>query len=353
MKKSLFIFFVLQTIIVLSQEKLEVKSGCGFDHYIHKKTVYTFLPDEKAKKFVDSIMRYTGLQKNFIVKAANVSNAEAVFGPDNKRYILYNQYFMYRLYQTAQTDWALMGIFAHEIGHHLNGHTLTHTGSNPKIELEADKYIGFILYNMGATLDEALSCTNIFPNKAGGTYINGKYVITHPEKSSRIAAITSGWYQARDLFSKRNNNGQVIEVSDKTTMPVGWPVKDKLEEEKIKKISKKAKIKIRNIKIEHNVRYGFNVGMNIHFYLEAKNLKDRTIKVIAHLFNEENYLLSYETYTTLTYKSEYLYYKLFIPYNDLNLPRYILHNMKLFIRVKYKDAILYDSKWKKFQLQFN
>ncbi|MGV8932535.1 MAG: hypothetical protein ACOH1R_10565 [Luteimonas sp.] len=44
---------------------------------------------------------------------------------------------------------------AHEIGHHLSGHTITEGHSRPEIELEADKFSGYVLYKMGAPLADS------------------------------------------------------------------------------------------------------------------------------------------------------------------------------------------------------
>ena len=43
---------------------------------------------------------------------------------------------------------------ASSFGHHLGGHTLVPGGSQPPIELEADRFSGFVLHKMGADLDQ-------------------------------------------------------------------------------------------------------------------------------------------------------------------------------------------------------
>lgn len=89
-------------------------------------------------------MRVTGISGNrFEIKAADVSNAQARIVGD-KRLILYNQEFMARVKRTTNTDWAAVSILAHEIGHHLEGHTLGKDGSRPADELEADRFSGHV-----------------------------------------------------------------------------------------------------------------------------------------------------------------------------------------------------------------
>jgi hypothetical protein len=159
--------------------------------------IYTFSSDEEANLAVERILKYTGLKKNFLIKAANVNNAEASIR-GNTRFILYNQEFMLRVKKVTNTDWSAISIMAHEIGHHLQGHTLLPGGSRPNIELEADKYSGFILQKMGATLEQAKAAMSSIASEQGSE--------THPGKQARLAAITNGWIEARDLTSPPDPN---------------------------------------------------------------------------------------------------------------------------------------------------
>ncbi len=142
-----------------------------------------------ASTIVKEILNAAGLAPNFIVRSSNVRNAAAVarFG---ERYIEYNPNFIAQLKTSASTNWSVYSVMAHEIGHHLQGHTLKPGGSRPDLELEADKYSGFILAKLGATLDEAQIAMNIF----GSDVSNG----THPDKGSRLASIRNGWEEAKE-----------------------------------------------------------------------------------------------------------------------------------------------------------
>lgn len=136
---------------------------------------------------LNDIMKVTGLQQNFELKAADVMNFEAVI-QHKKRYILYNPEFLAQLNKVARNKWAATALLAHEIGHHLNGHTMKRSGSNIKVELEADEYAGFVLKQMGATLAESEEVMYYVAKQEDSK--------THPARSSRILAIQNGWLRA-------------------------------------------------------------------------------------------------------------------------------------------------------------
>ena len=149
-----------------------------------------------GKQVVAEIMKYTGLPANFVVVEGKVPNAAAVImqGPDQvpRRVIAYNPAFMGEVIQaTKSNNWAPVSIMAHEIGHHLSGHTIVPGGSQPPIELESDKFSGFVLYKMGAPLADA--------QRAIATLIPEKDGETHPGRKKRLAAIASGWTEACEL----------------------------------------------------------------------------------------------------------------------------------------------------------
>ncbi|MBB6562058.1 hypothetical protein HNP48_004767 [Acidovorax soli] len=149
-----------------------------------------------GKEVVAEIMKYTGLPPNFVVVEGQVPNAAAVImqGPDKvpRRVIAYNPAFMGDVIRaTKANNWAPVSIMAHEIGHHLSGHTIVPGGSQPPIELESDKFSGFVLYKMGAPLADA--------QRAIATLIPEQDGQTHPGRRKRLAAIEAGWKQACEL----------------------------------------------------------------------------------------------------------------------------------------------------------
>lgn len=133
------------------------------------------------------ILSVTGLQPNFELKAANVKNVEASIS-GKRRMILYNAEYLAEVNKFTGDKWAVMLLLSHEIGHHLNGHTMKRSGSRPDLELEADEYAGFVLQKLGSTLKQAQQVMY---------YISSvKESSTHPGRASRLKAIETGWNRA-------------------------------------------------------------------------------------------------------------------------------------------------------------
>lgn len=170
---------------------------------------------------VNRIMTFTGLPANFDVVAGPVDNAAAVILLDQNRLphrvIAFNPNFM----QTASkmvggNSWGPISIMAHEIAHHLSGHTITPGGSRPEIELEADKFSGFVLQKMGAPLDAA----TMMIMTVGTPHATA----THPSKHQRASAIREGWTQSCQQSGGSNCGGGVpAPVASATPMAMPTP----------------------------------------------------------------------------------------------------------------------------------
>jgi len=144
----------------------------------------------QASEMLSDIMNVTGLQANFELKEANVMNIEASIS-HHKRYILYNPSFISQINRVTKDKWAAMFLLAHEVGHHLNGHTIMKGGSSPALELEADQFAGFIMYKLGATLDQAQEVMKYIARTDASP--------THPGRASRLLAIQAGWNKAANV----------------------------------------------------------------------------------------------------------------------------------------------------------
>lgn len=149
-----------------------------------------------AKQIIQAIIDVIGLKTNFEVKSANVPNAAAVVY-QGKRYILYNPGFIKALNKATGNEWASVSVLAHEIGHHLNGHTLDGTGSRHETELEADEFSGFVLRKMGASLYDAQIALKLAAGR--------RPTKTHPAQDDRLIAIARGWNSADEQLNGGNH----------------------------------------------------------------------------------------------------------------------------------------------------
>ncbi len=185
----------MKNLILILLTGLSLKSGaqkhsnfiCSYYGDAISTPVQGFTSSAAAQQIIHNINDVIGLEPKFQIRSANIPNAAAVIS-SGQRFILYNPKFIDAINQAAKTQWASIAILAHEIGHHLNGHTLLGMGSRPDIELEADQFSGFVLRKMGASLGEAQLSMNIVASRYASK--------THPGKSARLASIENGWNKA-------------------------------------------------------------------------------------------------------------------------------------------------------------
>jgi len=197
---TLFSLFIISNLFC--QEKIKINKVCCYYDERVATELYTFKADEDINAALNLITSASGLTQNYKVIAANVPNACATLIYNKKsnsfeRYIIYNQTFIYNITNKVNY-WASICILAHEVGHHLNGHSLLPGGSRPNIELEADKFSGFVLAKLGASLEEAQSAIQSLASEFSSS--------THPPRSARLAAIANGWYQNHQQTKKESTD---------------------------------------------------------------------------------------------------------------------------------------------------
>lgn len=169
----------------------------------------SFASQSEGRQIAQQIIDIVGLKPSFEVLAANVPNAAAVvYG--GKRYVLYSPKFIDDLTRATGTKWAAVSVLAHEIGHHLNGHTISAGGSQPSLELEADEFSGFVLRKMGASLEQAQVAMKLAAQQRASK--------THPGQYDRLTAIQRGWDKAGGQVSTNSD------VARSTPQPRREPV---------------------------------------------------------------------------------------------------------------------------------
>ncbi|MDA9360285.1 M48 family metalloprotease [Flavobacteriaceae bacterium] len=187
--KRFAIILMLFPLLALGQSK------AGFEICLALQS-NSFTSDLNAKNILDKILAEVGLEKNFtLISCDNINNALALTY-NGDRYILYDKEFMDNI-NWKTNNWSSILILAHEVGHHLNNHTLDVAlfdilepktlANKRKQELEADKFAGFILARLGAPLDKIIEAISIASSDKDDS------TSTHPSRTKRIASITEGF----------------------------------------------------------------------------------------------------------------------------------------------------------------
>jgi hypothetical protein len=150
------------------------------------------------------ILNYSGLSfghgtpPNFFLISTHdpavKKNVAAKVCPDGQRYIFFDPEFVAELRDDSPKDWAVYGVFAHEVGHHLLYHELGGKGDIREMELDAYRFSGYTLARLGATVKHALACTD-----RAAPYATD----THPGRCQERVAIIEGYNKARRQMHKQ------------------------------------------------------------------------------------------------------------------------------------------------------
>ena len=155
----------------------------------HSETLHE--PPESAKKSIEWLAKVIGIEPNFALFKGAFKNGSTAFAVIHAkdRHIVYDQ-AKFR-FKKSEVYWKELGILAHELGHHVAGHTAVPHKDSHAQELEADKFAGYALALLGGNEEQALLWTQILSDKPSRT---------HPERARRVAAAREGWQQARQLL---------------------------------------------------------------------------------------------------------------------------------------------------------
>jgi len=193
MKKLLYLFLLI-TAISFSQDYGNKSDALKLCTAMQSNNFNT---DINAENALDRILNVIGASKRFVLQPCdNINNASAI-SYKGIRYILYDSNFMNTI--NNSNNWGNLFILAHEVGHHINGHSVdlvlyasetveTKTLEQKRMqELEADEFAGFILAKLGGDITEVNKLINkISSNKDDSNS-------THPNASKRINAIKIGY----------------------------------------------------------------------------------------------------------------------------------------------------------------
>ena len=189
-----------------------------------------FGTDVEAEKGLDRILSVIGASKRFVLQPCdNINNAVAT-SYKGIRYILYDRDFMSSI--NSGNNWGNLFILAHEVGHHINGHSLDlvlyaadvvepETLANQrKQELEADEFAGFILAKLGGPISAANEIISKISTNSDDSYS------THPSRDKRISSVRKGYNKTGGLISNseiptiNNSNGHPNKIYARTEAKV-------------------------------------------------------------------------------------------------------------------------------------
>jgi hypothetical protein len=154
---------------------------------------------DEEEKFITKIAKSIGvLNVPRVQQAPGIQNAIAtMYG--GHRLIVFDPAFLTALRGTGPERWSDMAVLAHELGHHLNGHTVEAPGlacsSQQQRELEADYYSGYALAMYGANKTEATSAIDGMAALIGD---NGASC-SHPAPAERRVKVLDGWSDAHSV----------------------------------------------------------------------------------------------------------------------------------------------------------
>ena len=204
MKKLLFIIALFISFSSFGQTKTGIELCIQY-----QKAFNSFTSDKAADQALDKILNVIGASKNFtLIPCDDINNALAVTVKGD-RFILFDGEFM-RDINEATNNWSSLFILAHEVGHHINGHTrdflLATVLDNQPLderrieELEADEFASFIVSKLGASYYQIGETINLISSNENDLHS------THPNYDKRIAAVKRGFNRASsDSESTKSN----------------------------------------------------------------------------------------------------------------------------------------------------
>ena len=180
-------------------------------------------PDANTKVIVEQLLKLRNLNSQWVVLSFNDGgkdvNAWAV-RCDGNNYIVTNSRLLTEMeklvgqgsttYTKDETYWGLVGIVAHEVGHHLRNHAARRPRSlqeRHQFELEADYDMGYMMAELKASYSDAMHAIRDLGEQA---------TETHPPGSLRRAQIARGWEDASGQLAPQPTRSEVPAAAPST-----------------------------------------------------------------------------------------------------------------------------------------
>lgn len=168
---------------------------CGMDGTQRIKGIENMRPAApEAVRTIGWISNAIGVRPTFKILAADFPKGgiAAAATRGKKRYVVYDAKWF--RFGDNTVGWYEVFILAHEVSHHIHGHTHGFRPSRHGAELDSDRFGGWIVARLGGTLEQALSFMPYLSEKGG---------LTHPPRGQRIEAAMAGWQSGRPAKGPR------------------------------------------------------------------------------------------------------------------------------------------------------
>lgn len=285
MKKLFLLFFVLH--FVSYGQKADGLEIC----FEVQKSLKGFAADKEADDVLDEILAVIGAAKNFYLIPCNEINNALALTYKGQRYILYDKDFIYKMNKET-SDWSGKFILAHEVGHHINGHTRDFLIASVlddqtkekqrEEELEADYFAAFVLAKLGASLNEAKLAVSKLSNKDDTR-------LTHPKRDKRILSIEKGWNKGYlETSSSYISNKSDFEEKYYNTNSWEYNIKEPFKNSNNPFDNNKKK-RILTSKVIANIFEDKSNYWLSPSYVELEKFQSSTKLVIEQSLNSENY----------------------------------------------------------------
>lgn len=292
-------------------------------NYKSQNQLYSFVDNQEAIGYVQKLMDLAGLPMNFIVsECSGIQNAFA-YNYDGIQYIFYGNEFLESL-NSNSNDIGSITVLAHEIGHHLAGHTSANSYISQycknapcndqsqdcldaleisrKRELQADRFAGFIMYKFGSSLSQTQEAFRRLLNNQDYEDLCS----THPTLSKRLNAIKEGYDKAKQQEEavlkrqeKREEGEEVEEPTEKENLEDIKGNKIEFELPNIKEIEKNKLLAKLDKTIIYSIHPYFKLNSNLA--IGGSKITGENYKVWEKIDNRKEYFEKFNVRLELSY----------------------------------------------------
>jgi len=178
-----------QSVCKLSQEELDI--------YLCLNDYTSIQSSASLTENLRDIMSEIGLsQSNFTIKTCNSINNAAAIIYEGERELLIDERYLSQINNSSNKSFNIF-VLAHEIGHHLNGHTLKISDNitSRQQELEADYFAGFVIKKLSGGIQDISKSLKNLPHPK-------ENIGTHPILQDRILSAENGFKDAEQKEQK-------------------------------------------------------------------------------------------------------------------------------------------------------